>query len=242
MTRPIDESHDPALRSWVESANHPDSDFPIQNLPFGVFTPRGATGPGRIGDRHRRPGAGCVRCARTRPAAGPAGGAAGGAGGADAERPHGARRAGDADTAASSRPPVESRQLHGLNRRALVAMTDVEMGVPATIGDYTDFYASVLPRHARRAAVPPRQSAAAELQVRADRLPRSRLLDRGERHGGSPAVGTDQGAGPARTGVSPDAHARLRARGRRVRRAAATRWARRSRSRTPKTTSSVSAC
>ncbi|MBP0443633.1 fumarylacetoacetase [Roseomonas sp. SSH11] len=33
-----DATHDPALRSWVESANgHPD--FPIQNLPLGVFIP-----------------------------------------------------------------------------------------------------------------------------------------------------------------------------------------------------------
>lgn len=33
----IDETHDPALQSWVESANgHPD--FPIQNLPLGVFS------------------------------------------------------------------------------------------------------------------------------------------------------------------------------------------------------------
>jgi fumarylacetoacetase len=33
----IDETHDPALTSWVESANgHPD--FPIQNLPLGVFS------------------------------------------------------------------------------------------------------------------------------------------------------------------------------------------------------------
>jgi fumarylacetoacetase len=33
----IDETHDPALESWVESANIPDCDFPIQNLPLGVF-------------------------------------------------------------------------------------------------------------------------------------------------------------------------------------------------------------
>ena len=33
----LDETHDPARKSWVESANgHPD--FPIQNLPFGVFS------------------------------------------------------------------------------------------------------------------------------------------------------------------------------------------------------------
>jgi fumarylacetoacetase len=49
VTRPIDESHDPALRSWVESANQPGSDFPIQNLPFGVFRRRDAAGPHRIG-------------------------------------------------------------------------------------------------------------------------------------------------------------------------------------------------
>src|SRR5215831_3144793 len=33
----IDETLDPTLRSWVESANDPTTDFPIQNLPFGVF-------------------------------------------------------------------------------------------------------------------------------------------------------------------------------------------------------------
>src|SRR3989442_15455325 len=33
----LDETHDPDLRSWVESANAPGCDFPIQNLPFGIF-------------------------------------------------------------------------------------------------------------------------------------------------------------------------------------------------------------
>ncbi len=33
----INETHDPNLRSWVESANDPNTDFPIQNLPLGVF-------------------------------------------------------------------------------------------------------------------------------------------------------------------------------------------------------------
>ena len=37
----LNESHDPALRSWVESANEPGTDFPIQNLPFCVFRRRG---------------------------------------------------------------------------------------------------------------------------------------------------------------------------------------------------------
>src|SRR5882762_447707 len=33
----LDETHDPDLQSWVESANEPGCDFPIQNLPFGIF-------------------------------------------------------------------------------------------------------------------------------------------------------------------------------------------------------------
>ena len=34
----VDGTHDPGLDCWVESvAGHPD--FPIQNLPFGLFAP-----------------------------------------------------------------------------------------------------------------------------------------------------------------------------------------------------------
>jgi fumarylacetoacetase len=46
VTPHLDETHDPARTSWVASANgHPD--FPIQNLPLGVFSPEG--GEPRIG-------------------------------------------------------------------------------------------------------------------------------------------------------------------------------------------------
>jgi fumarylacetoacetase len=38
----IDETHDPALKSWVESANG-HADFPIQNLPLGIVAPGGGT-------------------------------------------------------------------------------------------------------------------------------------------------------------------------------------------------------
>jgi fumarylacetoacetase len=37
----IDATHAPKLRSWVESANTADCDFPIQNLPLGRFRPAG---------------------------------------------------------------------------------------------------------------------------------------------------------------------------------------------------------
>ena len=43
------ETHDPARRSFVESANARDADFPIQNLPFGVYRRRGSSETPRVG-------------------------------------------------------------------------------------------------------------------------------------------------------------------------------------------------
>jgi fumarylacetoacetase len=37
----MDKTHDPGLKSWVESANRPDNDFPIQNLPYASFRKHG---------------------------------------------------------------------------------------------------------------------------------------------------------------------------------------------------------
>ncbi len=34
---PLNETHDPSLHSWVDSANDPACDFPLQNLPYGTF-------------------------------------------------------------------------------------------------------------------------------------------------------------------------------------------------------------
>ena len=51
----INATHDPALRSWVSSANAPASDFPIQNLPFCAFrrarSAEGFRGGVAIGDQ-----------------------------------------------------------------------------------------------------------------------------------------------------------------------------------------------
>jgi fumarylacetoacetase len=52
-TAGLNETHEPGQRSWVAVANAPDADFPIQNLPYGVFstadlTPRCGVA---IGDR-----------------------------------------------------------------------------------------------------------------------------------------------------------------------------------------------
>src|SRR3569833_1875344 len=47
----LNATHDPALRSWLESANADGTDFPIQNLPFGVFDDgKGARGGVALGD------------------------------------------------------------------------------------------------------------------------------------------------------------------------------------------------
>jgi fumarylacetoacetase len=52
MSQQIDETHDSVRTSWVASANG-HRDFPIQNLPFGIFSPRdGARRAGvAIGDK-----------------------------------------------------------------------------------------------------------------------------------------------------------------------------------------------
>lgn len=52
MNPVIDETHDPASRSWVPGADD-HADFPIQNLPFGIVSPpdRIPRGGVAIGDR-----------------------------------------------------------------------------------------------------------------------------------------------------------------------------------------------
>jgi fumarylacetoacetase len=42
MTR-LNATHDATFKSWVETANAPSCDFPIQNLPYGVFSVAGGT-------------------------------------------------------------------------------------------------------------------------------------------------------------------------------------------------------
>ena len=36
----LDFTHDPATRSWVNSANDGHTDFPLQNLPLAIFRRR----------------------------------------------------------------------------------------------------------------------------------------------------------------------------------------------------------
>lgn len=48
MSIQLNATHDPARRSWVENANSPGSDFPIQNLPFGLFKTDGRAPRGGV--------------------------------------------------------------------------------------------------------------------------------------------------------------------------------------------------
>jgi fumarylacetoacetase len=139
---------DPDLRSWVESANEPRGDFPIQNLPFGVFRRRGSDEPPRIGvaigDRVLDV-LGCVEedlPAGITPEVARALSASTlnqlmslGRDGWTAAR-HAIGRLLQAGTATLRDNAV-------LCERLLVPMARAELAVPAVIGDYTDFYASV---------------------------------------------------------------------------------------------------
>lgn len=49
LAAPLNETHDPALRSWVASANALGGDFPIQNLPLAVFHRKGSDEAARGG-------------------------------------------------------------------------------------------------------------------------------------------------------------------------------------------------
>ena len=141
MTRfPVDETHDASLSSWVPSANGRGTDFPVQNLPLGVFRRRGTQDRPRIGvaigdaifDLYHAAQENLVTGADT------------------------LREACEATTlnALMSLPHAHRLQFrHTLSsllrsgadasRTQLVSQDDAEMLLPATIGDYTDFYASV---------------------------------------------------------------------------------------------------
>lgn len=140
------DSLDPSLRSWVESANAPDSDFPIQNLPFCVFrrddeTPRVGIA---IGDQLFD-----VRAAMSRALFS---GAAISAAEACATPTLNALFALGRLPARALRTQVSLLLRTGskgeqaretLAPALLTPLHDVELLLPATVGDYTDFYASV---------------------------------------------------------------------------------------------------
>ena len=146
FTHDVDATHHPQLRSFVESAQDPSTDFPIQNLPLGVFRRRGAGSP-RIGCAIGTRILDLLACeerglltglpsqllvalrdpALNRLMACPA-----------HERRALRHRAShllrDDGAQVTARPHAEA---------VLVPQAEVDMLLPATVGDYSDFYASL---------------------------------------------------------------------------------------------------
>ena len=138
----LNATHDPDLESWVESANDRDSDFPIQNLPYGVFSERGsgARRPGvAIGDRILDLAA--VEAAGLLPTPRPVfDGASLNAFMALGPEIWSATRRAISDLLSAS----GAARLEKIARceSALVRRSDARMHLPIDIGGFTDFYAS----------------------------------------------------------------------------------------------------
>jgi fumarylacetoacetase len=144
----IDHTHHPDALSWVASAAPGRTDFPIQNLPFGVFRRRDSQDRWRVGMAIGELVLDLPACSAAAPFSGLAAGA-----GADCARPslnafmsrgrahwtalrHAVFARLDADDA-------EAERWQDIVAPCLIPQADVEMTVPAQVGDYTDFYASV---------------------------------------------------------------------------------------------------
>ena len=143
----MNETHDPALTSWIESANSPDTDFPIQNLPFGVFS--------RKGDSERRVGVAVgdqiIDIGESLSANLWSGKARDVARWCDRPNLNELMQA-PRDSLSLFRArlsellagtPGDDSVINPLPPGAFVPMAEAEMFPPAVIGDYTDFYASI---------------------------------------------------------------------------------------------------
>jgi fumarylacetoacetase len=141
---PPDATNDPHRKSWVSSANRLDGDFPIQNLPIGVFRRRDSSAAFRggiaIGDQI----VDLAALARARVFSGHAAAAL------DA----GARstlndlmQLGPTGWSALRRGVfeglLEGSTLQPAFQDCLVPQAEAEYAVPAQIGDFTDFYSSI---------------------------------------------------------------------------------------------------
>ena len=138
-----------SLRSWVESANKADGDFPIQNLPYGVARLRAQAFVGiAIGDQILNLKE-CASSGLLAPLPEPVIATCR----ADVLNPLMALGS-DAWSALRRRVTdllSEGPQSSGVREQTaqcLVPMCEAEMLLPAHIGDYTDFYASI--HHATR--------------------------------------------------------------------------------------------
>lgn len=145
MSVQLNETHNPALRSWVNSANSSDTDFPIQNLPFGVFRRAGSHEQFRIGvaigdqilDIHLAQQAG-IFAEVTNSAL---------ANALAASSLNALMNLGNGVSSqvrlALSKALREGASAQEKLVGALIAQVEAEYALPAQIGDYTDFYTSI---------------------------------------------------------------------------------------------------
>ena len=126
----LNATHDPALRSWVSSANAPGTDFPIQNLPFGRFRRAGTSEPFRIGVAI---GDQILDLRAT---------------GLIADDDMNALMATSSPERSALRAVISAGLAEGSVQQrawqaALIAQSAAEMTLPCEIGDYTDFYTGI---------------------------------------------------------------------------------------------------
>ncbi|MEE3000440.1 MAG: fumarylacetoacetase [Pseudomonadota bacterium] len=142
----INETHNPNLRSWVRSANDEGCEFPVQNLPFGVFRQnisKEPCGGVAIGDQ-------VIALASITKE-----GLLTGKGKEAAEAGSGSKlnplMALGPEFWSDLRKQLSSLLIEGGAQKQLenklIPVSGVEMCMPAEIGDYTDFYSSI--NHAR---------------------------------------------------------------------------------------------
>jgi fumarylacetoacetase len=145
----LDFTHDPTATSWVEGADHEAADFPLQNLPHGVFRRRGTQQAFRGGiaighavldlaEVQVRGGLGEAAALALHHAA------SGTLNGFMALGPAQWSRLRHALFAALKTGSPDQPRLSG----ALLALAESEHALPAQIGDFTDFFASL--HHATR--------------------------------------------------------------------------------------------
>jgi fumarylacetoacetase len=141
-----DRTLSPDLRSWVDSANHPRTDFPIQNLPFGVFQHTGGSEPrigvaigDRLADLPEMLDAGLLGSVEESVQR------------ATRESTLNALMAFDRRSISALRGALSDALSAGgpvgrdpsLQRRITLPAGEAQLLAPAIIGDYTDFYASI---------------------------------------------------------------------------------------------------
>lgn len=148
----LNHTHDVTRRSWVDTANEAGTDFPLQNLPLGIFRRAGRDEPWRggvaIGNQ-------IVDLAALQQAGVLDGLAADAVRAATATTLNALLDMGPGAWQALRHALfalLEAGSPHEKNvRHTLVPQTDTEHAVPVRIGDYTDFYTSL--DHALNCAV-----------------------------------------------------------------------------------------